>query len=321
MDGSFTFKQPGLIRRLSDKFKYRKCIKRRLLAPEPSREVLSCVATLREKGTLLLDKYINDQLLAQLQEDFQSSLEDLDFEMPCLSQSKIDPERHKDLIQRNMLAHAEELEELGVAFNTDEAHSFDQVVTEFEPSTLTVGMLEYSESYARVWFDEFLLAIVTEYMGLVPHMAEAYVRRNYPAKYRVMNHYWHRDLNNKRYLLKMFVFLTDCTLLNGPHEFLRGTHNDYSRLNGEHYYTDESVDAFFPPNSPDRFISEVKAGTIVIEDTRGLHRASVPREGFRDLGYAVFMPQRGEQPARYRIHQNVVKGLSSFQKAFLTGMN
>ena len=30
----------------------------------------------------------------------------------------------------------------------------------------------------------------------------------------------------------------------------------------------------------------------LLEDTRGLHRAQLPQTGYRDLGYAVFMPLR-----------------------------
>ena len=35
-------------------------------------------------------------------------------------------------------------------------------------------------------------------------------------------------------------------------------------------------------------VSNVKAGTIIIEDTRGLHKAGIPKRDYRDLGFAVF---------------------------------
>ena len=38
----------------------------------------------------------------------------------------------------------------------------------------------------------------------------------------------------------------------------------------------------------DRMVSKVKAGTIIIEDTRGLHKAGIPKKAYRDLGSRYF---------------------------------
>ncbi|MBL69328.1 MAG: phytanoyl-CoA dioxygenase [Verrucomicrobiales bacterium] len=301
-----------------DQIQYSDCFRRKDFAPKPNRETQAAVSKLREAGNLLLEGYLDQKCLDQLQQEFKGSLENLKFDMPCLAQSRIDRVCHKDLIDQNWAVPQEEMVSAGVMFDRPEAHSFNQVLEEFNPSTLTVSMLQHSSAFAKVWLDEFLLSIVTEYMGMVPQMQEAYVRRNYPAKYRVLNHYWHRDLNHPRHLLKMFVFLTDCNEFTGPHEFLRGTHTDYSRLNGERYYSDEVVGQCYPQGSPKRFVSHVSAGTVLIEDTRGVHRAAVPEIGFRDLGYAVFFPQRAAcRESRFQICPEVMSQLTPFQKAFL----
>jgi hypothetical protein len=89
-------------------------------------------------------------------------------------------------------------------------------------------------------------------------------------------------------------------------------------LNGQRYFTDEEVDRAYPPGSPERLVSVVKAGTVVIEDTRGLHRARLPKSGFRDLGYAVFVPLRPFYPHQnYRFPRDAYERLTRFQRAFI----
>jgi hypothetical protein len=157
---------------------------------------------------------------------------------------------------------------------------------------------------------------------MVPKLAEAYVRRNFPSRYRTMNHYWHRDLNDRHNLLKAFVFLSDCSLLTGPHEFIRGSHADYSRLNGKRYFTDAEVDSEHAEGSVTRLVSEVRAGTIILEDTRGLHRARMPLEGHRDLGYMVFMPMQDGTPVHcYDFPRAAYDGLSVLQRAVVPACN
>ena len=51
------------------------------------------------------------------------------------------------------------------------------------------------------------------------------------------------------------------------------------------------MEAFYPVASKDHIVSEVPAGTIILEDTRGLHKAGIPQRHYRDLGFAVFLPK------------------------------
>ncbi|MSQ71299.1 MAG: phytanoyl-CoA dioxygenase [Betaproteobacteria bacterium] len=277
-----------------------------------------CVESLRREGTVVLDKYLGAETVLRLREQFDDALRALDFEMPCLAQTRLDPVRHRELIEDYLYASPAQLESVGAAFSRSEATSLDQVVSGFEPSTLTSYMLARSPLYRSVWLDPYILAIVAHYMGLVPKLAEAYVRRNFPARFRVMNHYWHRDLNDHHQLVKVFIFLSDTSVDNGPHEFIRGSHIDLAVLNGQRYYSDAEIDVAYPPVSPRRLVSEVPAGTVIIEDTRGLHRAQNPHTGYRDLGYAVFVPL----PDNTRLHcydfpAADADDLTAFQRAFI----
>src|SRR3712207_1501098 len=107
-------------------------------------------------------------------------------------------------------------------------------------------MLERSAVYRDLLLDPSIVSIVAQYLGMMPRLAEAYVRRNFPSPWRTMNHFWHRDVNDKQSLCKVFFFLTDCTISTGPHEFIKGSHVDYSALNGKRYFSDPEVDAHYP---------------------------------------------------------------------------
>lgn len=275
------------------------------------------VESIRRNGFVEIPDFIDSMSLRALQLEFQNALSELDFELPCLAQSRIDPARHASLIKSHLYASNNELSKQGLTFDKSEVSSLDQAVQEFQPSTLTSYMLRRSAIYRQVWLDERLLRCVVAYLGMTPYLAEAYVRRNFPAPYRYMNHFWHRDLSGS-YLLKAFLFLSDCSSDNGPHEFIQGTHKDFDVLNGKRYYDDEEVDRLFPIRSPRRVVSEVKAGTLIIEDTRGVHRARVPNNGFRDLGYAVFLPlSKRQSQRRYTIKSSDYEELTEFQRTFV----
>ncbi|OUR64417.1 hypothetical protein A9Q79_08030 [Methylophaga sp. 42_25_T18] len=274
--------------------------------------------TLKADGCVILDSYIPEKKLQQMQSELQQALHNMQFNMPCLAQNKIDSIIHKDLINNYMLGTPQQLEECGVTFDQSQAIDYEQVLADFRPSTLTVPMLELSATYRETWTDPFILGIISAYLGMVPKLIEAYVRRNFPAQYRSMNHYWHRDINHDFHLLKMFVFLSDCTIETGPHEFIKGSHTNLDILNGQRYFQDEQVDKIYPLGHENRVLSTVKAGTVIIENTQGLHRATIPKTGYRDLGYGVFMPIPPlYRHKNYHFPKNAYNSLPTFQKAFI----
>lgn len=156
------------------------------------------------------------------------------------------------------------------------------------------------------------------YMGFVPILREAYIRRNFPCTYRVMNHKWHRDTNHRKHLLKAFIFFTDCDIETGAHHYVAGSVQD-KRFREDRYFEDAEIDAAFPPSSDKQIVSTVPAGTIVLEDTRGLHKAGIPKRAFRDLGFAVFVPdsflQQGK--ALYDVKTDVVSALAPPQRRYI----
>lgn len=310
-----TFQETKALDRIKSKLKYPSGPFKMLIAPKLDLKQKQHVETLKRDGYVLMPEFIQPDILECLKNDFENILYSCDFEKPCLAQSKIDPKRHSKIIENNLLLDKNDLIAEGLSINEEDCKSYEHIISEYNPSTLTALMMQRSKNFVSVWLNEFILSIVADYMGMVPQLHEAYVRRNFPCPYKTMNHFWHRDLNDKHFLLKVFFFLSDCNIHTGPHEYIRGSHSDF-RLNNQRYFSDKEVDKVYPIESSSRIVSEVKAGTVIIEDTRGLHRAVVPKEGYRDLGYAVFIPGYARR-SYYKIPSLSYAELSSFQKSFI----
>jgi len=95
--------------------------------------------------------------------------------------------------------------------------------------------------------------------------------------------FYHFDMDRPRWL-KFFFYLTDVGPENGPHCFIRGSHRTdgiagelmsrgYARLG------DEDVARHYPATDHVRFIG--RKGTIIAEDTRGLHKGQHVERGDR----------------------------------------
>lgn len=282
----------------------------------------SQLTKLRRDGYVVFDHLVGTEKLALLQAELKQRIEqDLDFEYPCLAQTRVNPERDADMIARNFLATNAQLKARELTFDQDDAKSYDQVVTDFEPSSLKV-LLPDTPLWLGTWLDPVVLPVVEAYMGFRPEMTEAYIRRNFPSKFVVMNHAWHRDRNHPTHLLKAFVFLNDCTLENGPHHYIAGSVQD-RRMDGQNYYSEEDVRRLYPVGGPKEVVSVVPAGTIILEDTRGLHKAGMPQAGFRDLGFVTFLPPIAfaRRSPMYTVSRSTIRGLSAAQAAYIPKAN
>lgn len=278
--------------------------------------------TLRKRGFVVLDHLIGSDAIKRVQADITNKFErDFDVTFPCLSQSKIDETRDQDLIEKNFLATPETLNQRGLTFHRSDIKSYSQMLRDFQPSTLTIPMPS-AKDYYDLWLDPTVLNLVSAYMGFAPELTEAYIRRNFPCTYRVMNHNWHRDTNHASHLLKAFIFFTDCDLNTGAHHYIAGSVQD-SRFRNKVYFTDDEINSTWPIGSDDHIVSTVPAGTIIIEDTRGLHKAGIPKEAYRDLGFAVFLPPNHfkKSPSYYNIDQSTFDQLNDDQQRFIPSAN
>lgn len=95
--------------------------------------------------------------------------------------------------------------------------------------------------------------------------------------------YFHFDMDRIKWI-KVFIYLTDVGVDNGPHTFVIGSHktNGIPRkfLNkGYARQTDDEVIGFYGTERVQSFIAP--RGTIIFEDTRGLHKGVHLKEGSR----------------------------------------
>jgi hypothetical protein len=273
---------------------------------------------LRTKGFHVFDHLVGTKEFQELKVKVDIAIErDFNLEFPCLAHSKIDIKRDADLIKSNFFATNEALAERDLTFGLNDIKSYTQMLSEFQPSTLTMPM-PADVSFYNLWLDPIIMSTVEAHMGFTPHMIEAYLRRNFPCTHAIMNHNWHRDTNHDEYLLKGFIFFTDCEIDTGAHHYISGSVND-PRFRDKTYYTDEEIEAVWPKDSKDYMTSKVPAGTIIIEDTRGLHKAGIPTRGLRDLGYAVFIPPNffRRNKKYYDLPRAIFDKLNKKQKKFI----
>lgn len=94
---------------------------------------------------------------------------------------------------------------------------------------------------------------------------------------------YHFDMDRIKWL-KVFIYLTDVGKNNGPHYFVSGSHRSggipYALLDkGYVRLQDEDIERHFPAENVLEFTAP--KGTILIEDTRGLHKGQHIRDGHR----------------------------------------
>jgi hypothetical protein len=89
---------------------------------------------------------------------------------------------------------------------------------------------------------------------------------------------YHFDMDRLKFL-KFFIYLTDVDEFNGPHMYVKKTHNKcpkYIRNDGRY------SDSFIEENACNDIVEITgKAGTIIIADTRGIHKGKELEKGER----------------------------------------
>jgi hypothetical protein len=136
--------------------------------------------------------------------------------------------------------------------------------------------------------DKSIIAIAQEYLGCAPvsNTSAMWWQTDYHTKPNAeAATMWHFDMDNIRWL-NFFFYINDVDSENGPHCFIEGTHipgaipthllsRGYARI------TDEEVLANFPPDRVKEFVGE--KGTLIVEDTIGLHKGKHLLKGNRLL--------------------------------------
>jgi hypothetical protein len=156
--------------------------------------------------------------------------------------------------------------------------------------------------YAQFALQREIAGIATSYFGMSVALRYYNVWHNFITKEEASeSQLWHRDPED-RYILKVFVHLSDVDAGAGPFTYAAGSHNKGSLQRAPEFRHKDGE----TPRSDDRQMAGVVArdrwvtatgtqGTIVFADTRGYHKGGLARERERSLYACEFTsPSAGD---------------------------
>jgi len=133
-----------------------------------------------------------------------------------------------------------------------------------------------TKSFQKILFDSSLINFSQEYLNSYPVIDNISSWWSFPSNKPDKNaaQWWHFDLERPKWL-KFFFFMTDCTLETGAHSFVKETHknngiNWHLRKKGYSRLSDEEINKYY---KKEKIIDmTLSKGSLLIEDTRGLHK-------------------------------------------------
>jgi ectoine hydroxylase-related dioxygenase (phytanoyl-CoA dioxygenase family) len=133
--------------------------------------------------------------------------------------------------------------------------------------------------------DPTVLKIAQDYLGTLPVLDFVvmwwHTKSKNPDKEAAQ--YFHFDMDRLRWV-KFFFYITDVGPENGPHIFVPKSHSDNGlpfalRKNGYKRLDDNQVEIHFKQDSWQEFVGP--KGSMIVEDTRGLHKGKHVQNGDR----------------------------------------
>lgn len=249
-----------------------------------------------------LTKGRSNTLLVRIQSLFVSRLRDLDRkgllgEAQNVVRAYLEDLRKKGYVSKNAALSHDECDRLiEFALSTpalvrqmdgDQQSHMEQTFVLFDPHNLQAVRYDYlpqdlvaNPDIQNLMADNSLLALAESYLGTAPRLDvismwwHTSFSKTPDSKAAQLYHF---DLDRPRWL-KVFIYLTDVGSDNGPHSFIEGSHRigaiparflrrGYARL------TDREVIGEYGSNR--EVIFTAPKGTVIVEDTIGLHKGNV----------------------------------------------
>lgn len=142
--------------------------------------------------------------------------------------------------------------------------------------------LEEIEEFQKLIMDPVIIEIVGLYLKCKPVYDMVASWWSYPSNAPDSNsaQLFHFDMDRIRWL-KVFVYLNDVSIENGPHVFIKGSHLDseIQRIDRDGRFSDEEARRIF--TEQEVAILTAPQGTLFIEDTLGFHKGLEVKEGYR----------------------------------------
>lgn len=128
--------------------------------------------------------------------------------------------------------------------------------------------------------DSKILNAVSNYFGVKPTISNINCWWSFGDRKEAKEaQFFHRDLDDYKFL-KIFFYLTDVNIQNGPHIFVKGSHKQNKLIQLRRFKDSEVYDNF---DSKNILTLTGEKGSSFIEDTYGIHKGQLPLEGKRLL--------------------------------------
>lgn len=172
--------------------------------------------------------------------------------------------------------------------STDTSHDLGDIGAALAGGTTSTEMLFLPEEWVlsqhltqRLLSDPLILGVANSYLGVSPVLSQANSWFSFvsPKASRSQSaQQWHWDCDRIRWL-KVFLYISEVGPESGPHEFVRGTHRRLPRTDMSSRVREEVVLARYGRDEITSFCGP--PGTLIFEDTRGLHRGRPVVAGHR----------------------------------------
>jgi hypothetical protein len=128
-------------------------------------------------------------------------------------------------------------------------------------------------------------------------------------------HQYHADNDNPTGWVKVFIYLTDVTEETGPHVFVPRSHGERPvELSRDGRFSDDEVEKSFGPGL--KFSGP--AGTVIVENTQGLHKALPVHSGMRAIfEFECVNCLLGAPTERHSHADEVLAALADYDPRFL----
>lgn len=146
--------------------------------------------------------------------------------------------------------------------------------------------------------NSFLIRLVSNYFGspCYVYSADYWLHKASSDTKRISAQNWHRDPESKK-MIKLFLFINEVTLLNGPTEFIKGSHKTSRNFYLRNLYRnltmapENFMETLKETNKENIFYSIGNKGEIVFMDTSGFHRGGKCQED-RLIANITYLPYK-----------------------------
>lgn len=177
-------------------------------------------------------------------------------------------------------------------FKADEVSSLTQVAN-YKREDL-VGVKEVMD----IANDPKVLSFVQEFLQATPTISNVNAWWSYGGRSAAEQaQFFHRDVDDYKFI-KLFIYLTDVKMENGPHVYVESSANDdnYKKIRR---FSDEEIEITYGKGNVKYFTG--KKGEAFFVDTYGIHKGLLPKKGKRlilqvqysinEVGVENYIPQ------------------------------